>query len=172
MNLDTLLDQLESEPDIPYLKTLEAIFPMTDREQYQFWCHVLERHSPLVVMFTAVAGIEQVKYIISEIYHHGDESLFARALRKTHITIMSLEFSPELNSIIVACSKEMPETIEHLFKKAEFEKRYSYLLVVGSNKNKKDLLRSILKSGSREIIDKFFTIYKDHPEVKHLTVFL
>lgn len=172
MNLDILMEELEAEKDLPYLKTMEKTFHMEDREKYQFWCHVLERSSPLIEMFHAIVDLGQLDYIMQDITTHSDNALFARALRKTAIPTSKLKFIHELNNIIVNRSREMPDTIELLFNRAEVEKQYAYLLTLGSNKNKKDLLRSILKSQDHELIDKFFFIYKDYPEVKHLTIFL
>jgi hypothetical protein len=102
----------------------------------------------------------------------GDNDKFATALRNTSISIEKLESCDSLNAFIEAHINDIPGTIARLYYRAEQEERWEYLLTLGSNKNKKELLRSIVKSKDQEMIDKFFSIYATHPEVKHLVPFL
>lgn len=111
-------------------------------------------------------------FLTDSLRKNGDQDKFATALRNTSISIEQLESCYTLTQFIEIHINDIPGTITRLYHRAEQEGRWDYLLTLGSNKNKKELLRSIVKSKDQELIDKFFSLYKNSPEVKHLVPFM
>lgn len=132
----------------------------------------LETHNPRFEKLLEWAKADTRNHISGLLIRDGDNDQFATALRNTMIPITQLEMSYDLNQFLEAHANDIPGTLARLYYRAEQEERWEYLLILGANKNKKELLRSIVKSKDHELIDKFFSLYKNSPEVKHLVPFL
>lgn len=140
-------------------------------DQYQVLLRAIDKHSN--VFFVLLECSVKLRTLISEgLTRDGDKDNFAIAIRNGAFPISVLETSFSFNLLITTHNDEIPVTIAQLYSQAEKEERWEYLLKLGANKNKKELLRSIVKSKDHQIIDKFFSLYKNSPEVKHLTPFI
>lgn len=140
-------------------------------DQYQILLRALDKHSN--VFFVLLECSIKLRVHISEgLVRDGDRDSFATAIRNSLFPISELETSYSFNNMITTHNNDIPVTLTRLYAQAEKEERWEYLLKLGVNKNKKELLRSIVKSKDHEIIDKFFSLYKNCPEVKHLTPFI
>jgi hypothetical protein len=140
-------------------------------DQYQVLLRALDKHSN--VFFILLESSIKLRVFISEgLTRDGDRDSFATTIRNSVFPITSLETSFSFNNMIETHSDDIPATIARLYVRAEQEERWEYLLKLGVNKNKKELLRSIVKSKDHELINRFFSLYKNSPEVKHLTPFI
>lgn len=145
---------------------------MTIEDQRLLVIKALETHNPSFDKLLDWAKSDARNHISGFLIKDGDNDPFAIALRNTAIPITQLESSYSLTQFLEAHVNDIPGTLARLYYRAEQENRWEYLLVLGANKNKKELLRSIVKSKDHELIDKFFSLYKNSPEVKHLVPFL
>lgn len=167
-----LLRVITVDEDHPALRRLQIMDRLEIEDQFLVWAKGIENNSTIINYFNSGVEARMTQYMIENLLKHGDDSPLAKALISSNIPITKFESCYQLNNILVACSKEIPQAIETLYRRAEQDGRYEYLIMLGTNKNKKELLRSIVKSKDHDLIDKFFFIYKDHPEVKHLTPFI
>lgn len=111
-------------------------------------------------------------YTANSISQNGDQDQLISAIRNSTIEIDKIEYNDFLHFLLSRKGEHIPATLGRLYARAEKEGRFEYLLNVCAHKNKKDVLRTICQAKDKELIDKFFSIYKDHPEVKHLAPFL
>lgn len=168
---DFILRLLESG-EFRSFRNLVLVEKLSTEDQLFLLSRTLEKDS---VWFSKVMGwikVDAQMLLADSIVKNGDQDKFAVALRNTSLSIEELESCIFLQSFIGNHINDMPGTIARLYYRAEQEGRWEYLLTLGANKNKKELLRSIVKSKDQEMIDKFFSIYATHPEVKHLVPFM
>ena len=158
----------ENSHTLPYFSFLEAL---NIEDQYLLWSKVIETNSSLFSYFSRIETVVQT-YMLSCLDKNGDDDIFARAIRASNMPIATLEADHALNVVLSYCLEKIPLTIDCLFKRAELEERYYYLLILGRHKDKKELLKSIVKSKDPVLIDRFFYFYADCPEVRHLTPFI
>lgn len=168
-----ILKVLEEE-SVPYtiLRKTELIERLELEEQFLILTKSIEYNS---VAFNYISHIIYKMYdwiVNNHLIINGDKDIFAQALSVSNIPIIKFESCYGLSRILSSCGINIPQTMDRLYYRAEQEGRYEYLLTLGANKNKKELLQSIVKSKNHELIDKFFLIYKDYPEVKHLVPFI
>ena len=109
--------------------------------------------------------------ISQEIYKFKDESDFTKAIRSSELASSAFDCT-NFNIFIEAYKEDIPLTLDCLYKKAEAEGQWNYLFILSHNKSKKELLKSLVKSHDNKIIDHFFLLYKNDPEVKHLVPFI
>jgi hypothetical protein len=167
-----LLRVITVEDDYPSLRRLQMMDKLELEDQFLIWAKGIENNSTIINYFNNGVDSKMTQYMIEQLIKSGDDSPMAKALIISNISITKFESCHQLNNILVACSKQIPQTLEYLYRRAEMDGRYEYLLMLGANKNKKELLRSLVKSKDHDLIDRFFFLYKDCPEVKHLTPFL
>lgn len=154
------------------IRNMRVMSKMSAEDQYTLMIRAMEVHNS---NFTTMVewGKGDVHDLIKEaLQKNGDNDPFAIALRKTLIPITELESSYKLSRMLELYSDYIPETLDSLYYRADQENRWEYLLLLGAHKNKKEVLRSIVRSKDQELIDKFFYLYKNSPEVKHLVPFL
>lgn len=154
------------------IRNMRVMNKMSAEDQYTLMIRAMEVHNS---NFTTMVewGKGDIHDLIKEsLQKNGDNDPFAIALRNTLIPITELESSYKLNRLLELYSDYIPETLDSLYYRADQESRWDYLLLLGVHKNKKEVLRSIVKSKDQELIDKFFYLYKNSPEVKHLVPFL
>jgi len=154
------------------IRNMRVMSKMSAEDQFTLMIRAMEVHNS---NFTTMVewGKGDVHDLIKEsLQKNGDNDPFAIALRNTLIPITELESSYKLSRILELYSDYIPETLDSLYYRADQENRWEYLLLLGAHKNKKEVLRSIVRSKDQELIDKFFYLYKNSPEVKHLVPFL
>ena len=154
------------------IRNMRVMSKMSAEDQYALMIRAMEVHNS---NFTTMVewGKGDVHDLIKEaLQKNGDNDPFAIALRNTLIPITELESSYKLSRMLELYSDYIPETLDGLYYRADQENRWEYLLLLGAHKNKKEVLRSIVRSKDQELIDKFFYLYKNSPEVKHLVPFL
>jgi len=140
-------------------------------DQFEVMLRAIDKHSN--VFFVMLESSSLLRGLIHDNLHKNkDKDRFAISIMNSMLHITKFESSYSFNDIIELHSKDIPEVLARLYVRAEQEERWEYLLKLGANKNKKELLRSIVKSKDHELIDKFFFLYKNYPEVKHLTPFI
>jgi hypothetical protein len=153
-------------------RNLTMMEKMPVEEQHSLIIRSLEIHSPQFMKLLEWARPAARNHISGLLIQNGDNDQFATALRNTLIPITELESCYTLSQFLEAHTDDIPVTLARLYTRAEQEYRWEYLLLLGANKNKKELLRSIVKSKDQKLIDRFFSIYKNSPEVKHLVPFM
>lgn len=167
-----LLRVMTVDEEYPNIRRLGLMEKLDQNDQLLVWAKGIETNSSIIDFFDSSVESRLINYMTDQLNAHGDNHPLAQALMISNIPITKFENCFQLNNTLVNCSNKIPQTIERLYRRAEQDGRYEYLLMLGSNKNKKELLRSIVKSKDHDLIDSFFRIYKDHPEVKHLTPFI
>lgn len=113
-----------------------------------------------------------LKVLISEeINRLKDDAPFLQAIRNGKIAAWAYD-STNFNILIETYKNNIPLTLNHLYDRAEAEGRWNSLFLFSHNKSKRELLTSLVKSHDNQIIDYFFFLYKNDPEVKHLAPFI
>lgn len=153
-------------------RTMLFMDRLSAEEQYLLVSKALEKESITGLRMLRLSNSNLKNEIHKKVDNDGDQSIFATALRNTLIPIDTLESNEFINFIISTYGDKMPATLGRLYVRAEKESRYEYLITLGKHKNKKDVLRTICKANDKKLIDRFFSIYKNSPEVKHLVPFL
>ena len=141
-------------------------------DQYLLLAKGFEEHNSSILRLMRSGNPKLRTYLDQKIVADGDRDILMSAIRNTLIPIEELEVNDFLYYIVQTYSNELPATLGRLYVRAEESGRYEYLLNVCQHKNKKDVLRTICKANDKELIDRFFSIYKSSPEVKHLVPFL
>lgn len=154
------------------LRNMRVMNKMTVEDQYILITRALETHNSNFITMLEWGKGDIHDHIKELLIKNGDNDQFAIALRNTVIPITELESGFKLNRLLELYSDYIPETLASLYHRADQENRWDYLLLLGVHKNKKEVLRSIVKSKDQELIDRFFYLYKNSPEVKHLVPFL
>lgn len=174
----SLILKMMGDEDFGKIRNMRLMNKLSVNEKYDLMVRALETHNSsfcTMIETTFISGSgkgdihDHLKEAISK---NGDNDPFAVALRNTLIPITELESSFKLNRFLELYSDYIPETLDSLYYRADQENRWEYLLLLGAHKNKKEVLRSIVRSKDQELIDKFFYLYKNSPEVKHLVPFL
>ena len=145
---------------------------LSAEDQYMLLTKGFENNNSNVLRLMRAGNPKLQTHLDQKIVADGDKDALMSAIRNTLIPIEELEVNDFLYYIAQSYSDELPETLESLYVKAEQKGRYEYMLSVCKHKNKKDVLRTICKANDKELIDRFFSIYKNSPEVKHLVPFL
>ncbi len=101
-----------------------------------------------------------------------DQNILLIALRSSSVSMAQLSYNSYFSGILNLNFDDMPDTIDYLYNKSKAEGYLEFLLVLGKNKNKKDVLRDIMSSNNDILLKRFFTLYGNEPEVKHLITFL
>ena len=166
-----LLEMLDAGHESRRLLHLHYCSKLSPEDLLEIELRALAKNSNM--FFVLFESSEKLRLLVAEnIHRDNDKDKFAIALQNTNLPMESLESSFSFGLLIRSHGKDMPETLEKLYLKAEKEERWEFLLTLGSNRNKKELLRSIVKAKDTHLIDKFFSLYKNYPEVKHLTPFI
>lgn len=154
------------------LLNMRVMNKMTAEDQYTLMIRAMEAHNANFVSMIEWGKGDVHDHIKELLLKNGDNDQFATALRNTLIPIDQLESSFKLSRMLELYSDNIPGTLARLYYRAEQENRWEYLLLLGVHKNKKEVLRSIIKAKDQELIDRFFSLYKNSPEVKHLVPFM
>lgn len=141
-------------------------------EQYLLVAKALEENNAIALSLLRPSNDKLNNHITKALNTDGDYSVFASALRNTLIPIEDLDNNYLINDLIERNGITIPLTLENLYVRAEKESQWDFLIKVCAHKNKKEVLRTICNVNDKGLIDRFFAIYKHHPQVKHLTPFL
>lgn len=172
MDKYALILKMMGEETFGNIRNMRIMNKMTVEDQFDLMIRAMEvNNSNFTNMIEWGAGVIHDR-IKESFIKDGDSGQFAKALQNTSIPIDHLESSFKLNKLIELYSDYIPVTLDRLYARAEQENRWEYLLLLGVHKNKKEVLRSVVKSKDQELIDRFFSLYKNSPEVKHLVPFL
>jgi hypothetical protein len=141
-------------------------------DRYMVLVRAVEKHSSQVYDLQNALVAEFKVFVSNQFKTNKDQDVLALALQRCMLPITQLYNCTFLNEVLYHNAENIPHTLDYLYHRAESENLWEYLLLLGVNKNKKELLQSIVKSKSHRLIDKFFLLYKNYPEVKHLAPFL
>lgn len=166
-----MLRVLEHDSEIRNLANLMIVERLKVEDQYGLLKCALENNSKIFVKAFDWAS-DLHTYLSDQVQKEGDQEPFIMALANSTIPIAQIQTGTLLNDIFTTFALYIPNTLDKLCLRAEKEEQWEYLLTLGVNKNKKDLLRSIVKAKDQKLIDKFFSLYKSCPEVKHLVPFM
>lgn len=170
---DLLYKILEADADGGFIRQSIFMNSLSVEDRYFTVIKVLKNDSPIF------SGVQEVfmdmdfsTYCLERFQKSGDSDDLTKAIRSTKLTIKEFSRCYYFNDFILINAETIPQTIEHLYQLAEQGEEWRYLLALGSTKNKRDVLRSLLKSKDPEIIDLFFHLYRGYSEVRHLAPFL
>lgn len=80
--------------------------------------------------------------------------------------------SHQLLRVLIESASTIPKTLEHLLKTATDCSYFDIVIQLGCCFPKKRILEIIASQNDPNLIDKFFFLYKDYPEVKKLAPFI
>lgn len=105
-----------------------------------------------------------------------DNSSLCKAIRSIftmHNSALSrLEQSINLRRLLFNNPEKIPQTLEHVLQLATTAERYDIVIQLGSCFPKKRILGILTAHGDPNLIDKFFFLYKNYPEIKRLAPFI
>jgi len=142
------------------------------QDQYMLAVRAFEDNNEIAPKLLKFSNKNLYNHMSGLVSKNGDKDQFITALRNSVIEIEKIEYNDFIYFLLTTNADHIPSTLGRLYVRAEQEGRFSYLLTVCAHKNKKDVLRTLCQTKDKELIDKFFSIYKDHPDVKHLVPFL
>lgn len=87
-------------------------------------------------------------------------------------SISYLEKSINFRRLLFDNPDKMSQTLEHILQVAIKVGSYDIIIALGSCLPKKRILGILTSHGDSVLIDKFFFLYKDYPEIKNLTAFI
>lgn len=167
-----ILRVLEHESEMRNLSNLFMMERLQPDDQYMVLVRALENNSKIFIKAFDWGNNKFHTSFSEKLSKVGDQDQLITALSNTTIPISEIQTSPILSNILVFRAQNIPNTIDKLYKRAEEEEEWEFVLALGTNKNKKDLLRSLIKAKDQKLIDRFFALYKSCPEVKHLVPFM
>jgi hypothetical protein len=105
-----------------------------------------------------------------------DDNLICQSIRnmysENNSSISYLEKSINLRRLLFNNPEKMSQTLEHILRIAVEVKCYDIVIQLGTCFPKKRILGLLTAHGDHILIDKFFFLYKDYPEIKNLTAFI
>jgi hypothetical protein len=170
---EMMVDFLEEKTEARSLSNMLSLNSLEAEEQIRVIAAAC-KFSKMIFddLVLALDQINLLNFAIDRAHDMGGADELSQALLVTEISIERLEKSQHLTNFLVGAAQSITPTIKHLLKRAEFEERWNYVLKLASGFHKKEILRILLKAKDPILIDKFFFLYKDYPEVKNLTPFL
>lgn len=167
-----ILSIMEKEFEMRHLSNLMIMEKLKIEDQYMVLIRALQSDSEIFAkIFDWGSGAFHI-FLSDKLNRNGDDDQFLIALRTASIPTSQIQSSHILNGILNGQAHHIPETIDRLYQRAETEGEWEYLLTLGASKNKKVVLRSIVKAKNQKLTDEFFRRYKNCPEVKHLVPFM
>jgi hypothetical protein len=105
-----------------------------------------------------------------------DDSDFCQAIQSisqmNSSSLSYLESSINMRRLLFQNPEKMPVTLEHVLQLAQAAQRYDIVIQLGSCLPKRKILRILTAHGDLNLIDKFFFLYKNYPEIKKLAPFI
>lgn len=106
----------------------------------------------------------------------SDNNPICQAIREMYSeknsSIYYLEKSINLRRLLFNNPEKMSQTLEHILQIAAEVGCYDIVIQLGSCFPKKRILGLLTAHGDHVLIDKFFFLYKEYPEIKNLTAFI
>lgn len=106
----------------------------------------------------------------------SDNSPLCKAIRSIYTmhnsALSKLENSINLRRLLFSNPERIPETLEHVLHLATTSERYDIVIQLGSCFPKKRILGILTAHGDPNLVDKFFFLYKNYPEIKKLAPFI
>jgi hypothetical protein len=91
---------------------------------------------------------------------------------KNNSSILSLEKSINFRRLLFNNTEKMSQTLEHILQVAVEVGSYDIIIQLGACLSKRRILGILTEHGDPNLIDKFFFLYKEYPEIKNLTPFI
>jgi hypothetical protein len=105
-----------------------------------------------------------------------DESSLCKAIRSIYTmhnsSLSKLEQSINLRRLLFNNPEKIPQTLEHVLQLATTSERYDIVIQLCSCFPKKRILGILTAHGDPNLVDKFFFLYKNYPEIKRLAPFI
>lgn len=170
---EVILEVLQNRTDSHMLNNMITMSKLTPEDQLQIIALACLKNS--FVFKDLVLSLEND--VLKHAVHYQSHSIpgedkMVHALLHTELGIPVLEERHQLTTYLLQVGPAVPYLIKHLMDRAEKEERWNYVLKLAGAYNKKESLRILLRSKDPILIDKFFFLYKDYPEVQNLTPFL
>ncbi len=106
----------------------------------------------------------------------SDENPICQSIRAIYSannsSFSQLEKSSNLQKLLFNNPEKMPQTLEHILQVAVEVASYDIIIHLGNCFPKKRILGILTAHGDTVLIDKFFSYYKEYPEIKNLTPFI
>lgn len=154
---------------ILYLDNLQ----LSDRYEILIESCIISHGVVFYEMENALGDGEFFDYIKDKL---SDDSLFCQAIREMYsaynYSIFQLEKSNNLQKLLLSNPEKMPQTLEHILQVAIKVGSYDIIIQLGTCFPKRRILSILTEHGDQNLIDKFFFLYKEYPEIKNLTPFI
>lgn len=133
----------------------------------------ISHNSVFYEMENALGDGEFFDYVSDQM---ADENPLCQAIRSMYSahnsSLSQLAKSSNLLKLLFSNPKKMPQTLEHIFRAALEVESYDIIIQFGACFSKKRILGILITHGDPILIDKFFFLYKEDPEIKNLTPFI
>lgn len=169
-----LMRLMEAYQEAPSIKRALLVDDLDPYTRYGVMCAAL-RYQSTAVFDTLAENLSDSSFarILKErIRTNGDHDLLMLLLQSGKFNIAPFPMFKQFNQILFDCCDFIPKTIGFLFAKAEKEKCWELIIQMAVCFPKKDVLRVLIRAGDPILVDKFFFLYKNYPDVKNLTPFL
>jgi hypothetical protein len=172
LNTHSLMLKALGSGEFSAFRTMMFMDKLPVDDQYLLVVKALEEDNAIALSLLRPANGKLYRQVSKDVEDNGDNSQYATALRNTQIPIIELENNSFIYDLVDEKGSHIPDTLGQLYIRAEQESRWDFFMKVCEHKNKKEVLRVLCNVQDKSLIDRFFAIYKHHPDVKHLTPFL
>lgn len=135
-------------------------------------CHI-SHNSVFYAMENSLGDGDFFDYVANKM---ADENPLCQAIRSLYSvnnsSLSQLEKSSNLQKLLFNNPEKMSQTLEHILQIATEIGSYDIIIQLGNCFPKKRILGILTAHDDPILIDKFFFLYKECPEVKNLTPFI
>jgi hypothetical protein len=173
-SIDSLLEKAAFfHKDNSKLQILLMLESLGDEKKFELLIEACRKNHVILDSMVGYLGRNFCRYILNHLEDDGE-------LCQVLLGIKTWDFSP-LNALVGSINfrrllfqnaDKVPKTLEHILQVAEDAEYYDIVIQLGSCFPKRRILSILLEQNDKTLIDKFFFLYKDYPEVKSLTPFI
>jgi hypothetical protein len=156
------------------VRVLLMIDKLDYSDRYELLAMSLLKGSSLFVEIQETFSEDQFREYVQQ--HMKDNDTLCRTIRTGecagHLCRSSKLGNHQLLRTLIENAEAIPETLEHLLKTATDSSYFDIVIQLGCCFPKKRILEIIASQNDPDLLDKFFFLYKDYPEVKKLAPFI
>ncbi len=153
-----------------FIDQIIALVPA--KEKLNFWVDSLSYSKLSLGMAYYIDSDDSLKDLLYDnIRECGDKSKFAQALLNKEITI-DLILITGIRHVITNLAAYMPDAIEDLFNRSCEEQSWRMMLHLKNCIDKKRILKELIKSNDKQLIDNFVRDNSDDPVIKKIIPFI
>lgn len=147
---------------------------LTTSEKYDLLISTIRNDNWSYIMEDALGDGEFFDYTNKKIKDQSPlcQKILSACVTKEHAFFRRLPFCFNLKRLLFNNSEKIPQTLEYLLQAFIELEVYDMVIQLGEYFPKKRILGILTSHGDPVLIDKFFSLYKEYPEIKNLTAFI